>query len=147
MRLECETIIDAPPDEVYELVMDPHRLGEWVSIHERVKEAPDGILEEGSLMTQRMKLAGKGFDVRWRVTTAERPRHVVWTGEGPARSQAYIEYGFEPDGEGTRFRYVNEFALPGGAIGAFAGRAVTGTSLPQKELERSLERLRKLLEA
>lgn len=146
MRLECEITLPATPDDVYEVVMDPRRLGEWVSIHERVKEGPDGILEEGSRMTQRMKLAGKGFDVRWRVTKADRPRHVVWAGEGPARSQAFIEYRFTPEDGGTRFGYVNEFALPGGALGTFAGRAVLGTSLPQRELERSLDRLRKLLE-
>lgn len=146
MRLECEIALPATPEEVYRVVMDPRRLGEWVSIHDEVKEGPDAILEEGSRMTQRMKLAGKGFDVRWRVTTADRPRHVVWTGEGPARSRAYIEYRFTPEDGGTRFGYVNEFALPGGALGAFAGRAVARTSLPQRELERSLERLKGLLE-
>lgn len=147
MRLESEVELPAPPEEVYELVMDPRRLGEWVSIHESVKDGPTGILEEGSRMTQRMRLAGKGFDVRWLVTQADRPRHVVWTGEGPARSTAYIEYRLEPvDGsKATQFGYVNEFALPGGAVGAFAGRFVAGTSLPARELERSLERLKGIL--
>lgn len=147
MRLESEIELPAPPEEVYELVMDPSRLGEWVSIHDAVEDGPAGILEKGSRMTQRMKLAGKGFEVRWLVTKADRPHHVEWTGEGPARSKAYIEYRFEPleGGAATRFGYVNEFALPGGAVGAFAGRFVAGTSLPARELERSLERLKAIL--
>ena len=34
--------IDAPIERVWELVMDPDRLGEWVTIHESVSEVPDG---------------------------------------------------------------------------------------------------------
>jgi uncharacterized protein YndB with AHSA1/START domain len=145
MRFEREITLPAPPDEVYEVVMDPRRLADWVTIHEELKDAPPGLLEEGSRLHQRLKLVGRGFDVRWTVTTAERPEQVVWNGEGPARSKALVEYHLSPDDGGTRFGYVNEFNLPGGFLGRFAGRAVAGTSIPDREADRSLERLRKLL--
>ncbi len=146
MRLERAIQIAQSPDAVYKVVMDPHRLGEWVSIHERLGSAPEGILEQGSELTQTLKLAGRPFEVRWTVTVARRPDHVVWEGEGPARSRASVEYDLAPDGAGTRFKYVNVFELPGGALGRFASAAVERTSIPGRELERSLERLKGLLE-
>jgi len=146
MKLEREIDLPASPDEVYDVVMDPQRLAEWVTIHDALKEAPPRVLEHGDAMCQRLKLAGKGFDVRWEVTTADRPRHVVWTGDGPARSTAVSEYRFAPTDSGTRFTYALEFRPPGGLLGGFASRAVLSTSVPQRELEGSLERLKALLE-
>jgi uncharacterized protein YndB with AHSA1/START domain len=146
MRVEREITVPAAPEEVYEVVMDPQRLADWVTIHEELKDAPSGLLEEGSRLHQRLKLAGRGFDVRWQVTAADRPSHVVWTGEGPARSTAYVEYKLSADDGGTRFGYVNEFNLPGGFLGRFAGRAVASTSIPDGEADRSLERLKALFE-
>ena len=36
--------IDAPIERVWELVMDPERLGDWVTIHRSVSEVPDAEL-------------------------------------------------------------------------------------------------------
>ena len=68
-------------------------------------------------MCQRLRLAGKGFDVRWLVTVADRGRQAVWTGEGPARSDAISEFHFYPNPGGTRFGYVLELKPPGGLLG------------------------------
>ncbi len=146
MKLEREIDLPASPEEVYDVVMDPRRLHEWVTIHEDVKEAPPRVLEHGDVMLQRLKVAGKGLDVRWKVTTAERARRVVWTGDGPARSTAISEYRFTPVEAGTHFVYGLEFRPPGGILGGFASRAVLSTSVPQRELEGSLQRLKALLE-
>jgi carbon monoxide dehydrogenase subunit G len=146
MRLEREVHLDAPPKEVYELVMDPRRLEEWVSIHQSLEEAPEGILTKGAKIRQKLKLAGRPFEVRWTVTKNDRPKHVVWRGEGPIGSTAGIEYGFEEEDGGTRFRYVNEYDLPGGTLGRFAGRFVAGSRIPDRELDRSLEKLKRLLQ-
>ena len=55
-------------------------------------------------------------------------------------------YELEPDGNGgTRFTYVNEYSLPGGALGKLGGRAVAPAS--RRESERSLSKLKKLLES
>ena len=57
-------------------------------------------------------------------------RKVVWEGRGPVASHARVEYRFEPNGDGTRFTYVNQYDLPGGPLGRLAERTVaraTGT--------------------
>ncbi len=153
MRIERTVELKAPPQRIYEVVMNPARLAEWVTIHHSLDGAPDGQLQEGSELGQSLKLAGQRLPVRWRVVQNDPCRRVVWEGHGPVRSRARVVYGFEPlepsgDGpggsEGTRFSYVNEYELPGGALGRLAGRSVA--RLAGKEADRSLERLRRLVE-
>ncbi|HWH45849.1 MAG TPA: SRPBCC family protein [Thermoleophilaceae bacterium] len=145
MKIERTIEIDAPREEVYAVCMDPERLADWVTIHVGVKDAPD-TLERGSTMTQCLKLAGKRFDVRWKVVKDDSPQRVVWEGEGPVHSKAQVVYEFEENGNGgTRFSYMNHYDLPGGVLGRIGARAVE--PLSARESERSLERLKRLLES
>jgi carbon monoxide dehydrogenase subunit G len=136
--------IAASPQEVYDVVMDPARLEEWVTIHHHLEDAPNGRLRKGSKMTQSLKLAGKKFNVRWTVVENDPCVRVVWEGRGPVASHARVVYELEKNGDGTKFSYLNEYDLPGGALGRIAGRAVARVT--QKELEGSLQRLKSLVE-
>jgi carbon monoxide dehydrogenase subunit G len=144
VKVERTIEIGAPPERVYEVVMDPRHLQDWVTIHDQLEEAPDGPLERGSELTQRLKLAGRKFKVRWKVVENDACRRVVWDGQGPVHSRAQVIYGFEQNGEGTRFSYSNEYDLPGGVLGRMAGGAVKRVTT--KEVDATLERLKKLLE-
>lgn len=146
MRVERDIGIDAAPERVYEVLMDPRRLEDWVTIHAELKAAPSGDLTQGSELSQCLKLAGQKFTVHWRVVEDDHPRRVVWEGRGPVGSKARVVYQLEPDGNGgTRFTYANEYSIPGGALGRLGGRAVAPAS--RRESERSLAKLKKLLEA
>lgn len=138
--------IDAPVERVWDLVMDPHRLGEWVTTHESVDNVPEGGLERGSTFDQRMKLAGKGFDVTWTVTACDAPNRAEWEGAGPAGSSASVTYELSESNGGTRFDYANGFELPGGALGRFAGKAVGGAAA-RSQARKTLTRLKGLLES
>jgi carbon monoxide dehydrogenase subunit G len=144
VKVERTVEIAAPPEEVYEVVMDPGRLEDWVTIHHHLEDAPDGRLRKGSKLTQCLKLAGKKFNVRWTVVENDPCTRVVWEGRGPVASHARVVYEFKGNGKGTTFSYLNEYDLPGGALGRLAGRAVSRVT--QKELEGSLQRLRSLVE-
>lgn len=144
MKVEGSVDVEAPPETVYGLVMDPRRLREWVSIHDRLMWAPDGELDKGSTLAQCLKVAGQRFTVRWCVTEDDRPRRVVWEGRGPVRTQARVTYEFAARDGGTRFSYANEYELPGGVAGRLTGRAVSRVA--KHELNRSLDRLKALAE-
>jgi carbon monoxide dehydrogenase subunit G len=144
MKVEHTTAIDAAPAELFDVVTNPRRLADWVTIHEELVKAPAGALRKGSKLTQKLKLAGRCFTVEWTVVESERPRKVVWKGRGPVHSEASVTYELEPNGGGTRFSYRNDYQLPGGPIGRIAGPLVTRVT--KRELEASLERLRKLVE-
>jgi uncharacterized protein YndB with AHSA1/START domain len=137
--------IHAPPERVYDVVLDPSRLDEWVSIHRKLHHADDGPPRAGFQMDQTLHLRGTNFKVHWTLTEAERPDHATWEGRGPARSYARTTYRLSPNGDGTRFEYENEFKPPGGMIGAAASRVIVG-GVPQREANRSLQRLKALLE-
>jgi carbon monoxide dehydrogenase subunit G len=144
MRVERTTHIAAPPKDVYDVVMDPQKLRDWVTIHQRLEGSPRTPLQKGSELTQCLKLAGRTFKVHWDVVQNDPCEHVVWEGRGPLGSHAKVEYRFDANEGGTNFSYVNEYDLPGGPVGRFAGRAVSRVT--QKEVDGSLQRLKQLVE-
>jgi carbon monoxide dehydrogenase subunit G len=137
--------IDAPPEAVWKTVMDPHRLGEWVTIHRALRSADGGPPKVGYRMEQQVHLRGVSLDIHWRLMQCEPCRLAVWEGRGPARSRAHTEYVLHAEGDGTHFDYRNEFRPPLGPVGAFASRALVG-GMPEREARRTIERLRELLE-
>lgn len=136
--------IAAPPERVWAVVMDPRRLGDWVTIHRSVANAPER-LEQGSTFEQTLNLRGAPLHVEWTVVDLDPPRRAAWDGRGPVHSRASIVYELTPSGEGTLFEYANEFKTPGGPLGAVAGRVLVG-GLSEREAERSLTRLKALVE-
>ncbi len=137
--------ISATPEEVWKTVMDPYRLGEWVTIHRTLRWADGGPPRVGYEMEQQVHLRGVSLDVHWRLVECESCRLAVWEGRGPARSRARTEYALRPERGGTHFDYRNEFRPPLGPVGALASRALVG-GMPEREARRTIERLRKLLE-
>jgi uncharacterized protein YndB with AHSA1/START domain len=148
MTLVTATIdIDAPPERVYDTMLDPARLKDWVTIHRRVNRSDDGTPREGYEMEQTLCLRGANFKVRWTLTEADKPETATWEGRGPAHSYARTSYHLRPrDGGGTRFDYENEFKAPGGFLGAAASKALMG-GVPEREARNSLERLKAMLES
>lgn len=143
--VRCEIELDARPERVWDVVMDPHRLSEWVTTHRSLGDGAPAELEQGASFEQELRLAGVGFRVRWRVDEVEEPRRVVWSGDGPSGSSARVRYTLEPVDGGTRFGYENEFELPGGVAGKLAGKAL-GERASRREAERSLDNLKRLVE-
>lgn len=141
-----EIEIAAPPEAVWDVVMNPHRLEDWVTTHDSLGDDAPRELERGSTFKQTLKVGGPKFEVTWKVVEAQRPRRVEWEGDGPAGSSAGVVYELEPSGsDATTFRYENDFKLPGGALGRLAGRTV-GASTARREAERSLANLKRLIE-
>jgi uncharacterized protein YndB with AHSA1/START domain len=138
--------IDAPIQKVWDTVMDSSRLGEWVTIHRGIRNAPDGPLQPGATMDQQMQVRGFRFQVHWTLVSVQEPTLAEWKGRGPAHSGARIRYVLTDNGDGaTEFEYTNEFSPPGGRLGNFASRMIVGAA-SQREAHNSLMRLKALLE-
>jgi uncharacterized membrane protein len=138
--------IDAPREDVYDLVLDPARLEQWVTIHRRINARDAGPPREGYEMDQTLCLRGANFKVHWTLTEADRPDRATWEGRGPAHSYARTSYVLKAvDGGRTKFEYENEFKPPGGIVGAAASRMLIG-GVPEREATRSLQRLKALVE-
>jgi uncharacterized membrane protein len=138
--------IDAPIEQVWETVMDPYRLGDWVTIHRSVSDVSDVPLRRGSTMTQAMHVRGLTFHVHWTLMAVDNPRRAEWEGHGPAHSAALIRYELSSDDQGrTTFQYTNELHPPGGRLGSVASRMIVGAT-SEREANHSLSRLKELLE-
>jgi uncharacterized protein YndB with AHSA1/START domain len=136
--------IAATPAEVWDAIMDPTRLGEWVTIHRKLRHSDDGSPRVGFRMDQQIHLRGVSLDVHWTLVECVPSKHALWEGRGPARSRARTEYQLHPiDRSGTRFDYRNEFHAPLGPLGALASRALVG-GIPERETTQTLHRLRSI---
>jgi uncharacterized protein YndB with AHSA1/START domain len=145
-RVTASIDIAAPPEKVWEVVMDPDRLGDWVSIHREVDKVSDRPLKGGSTLRQELCLRHVTFHVRWTVEEARPCEEAVWEGRGPARSKAHTRYSLSAtDDGGTRFEYENEFKAPLGPLGAAASRALVG-GVPKREAHATLTKLKALVE-
>jgi uncharacterized protein YndB with AHSA1/START domain len=138
--------IDAPPERVWETVMNPNRLKDWVTIHRAVRDVSAQPLKQGATMEQTLHIRGVSFHVHWTLTDVKEPHVAEWEGRGPAHSRARIRYQLSGDGDGpTEFEYTNEFHPPGGRLGTVASRVIVGAA-SEREANNSLQRLKSLLE-
>jgi uncharacterized membrane protein len=138
--------INAPIQRVWETVMDPEHLKDWVTIHRSLRGVSDRPLRKGSTMDQVLHIRGVSFHVHWTLTDLAAPQRAEWEGVGPARSLARIRYELSGDDAGpTNFDYTNEFEPPGGKLGNMASRFIVGAT-SEREANSSLARLKALLE-
>ncbi len=140
--------IQAPPQKVWDTVMDPYKFDQWVTIHRAMRNVSDRPLRKGSTMEQVLHMRGVSFHVRWTLIDLSSPNRAEWEGRGPAHSRARIVYILSADSDGdgpTCFEYINEFTPPGGRLGNVAGRVIVGAA-SEREARNSLSRLKSLLE-
>jgi carbon monoxide dehydrogenase subunit G len=138
--------INVPVERVWETIMDPKRLGDWVTIHKSVSGVSGDPVAKGAKMDQVLQLRGVSFKVHWTLADVSAPNLAQWEGRGPAHSLARIRYELSGnDGGPTRFAYTNEFKTPGGPLGNVASRVVVG-GVSEREANNSLRALKQLLE-
>jgi hypothetical protein len=138
--------IDAPPEVVFDTMLDPRRLHEWVTIHRELLHADDGTPAEGMRMQNSCACAGATFKVDWELTDCDRPAHARWKGKGPARSKAETEYRL------SARRRRHPLLLPQRVHRAVRARSAPWprarwwAGCPEVEARRSLANLKALLE-
>jgi carbon monoxide dehydrogenase subunit G len=138
--------IEAPRRVVFDTIMDPNRLRDWVTIHRSLDHVSAEPASQGATMEQVLHIRGVSFKVHWKLVAVSAPHEAEWQGRGPAMSRALIRYMLSgPDDGPTRFEYTNEFSAPGGPLGSIASRVVVGAA-SEREARNSLSRLKELLE-
>lgn len=148
MRRVTGTIeIAAPLKQVWEVLMDPRRIEEWVTINRGLGPLPELPLHDRAKLDQTLELHGRELEVNWELMEAHEPYLASWEGKGPGRSHATITYTLNATGHGTiRFDYVNDFYLPRWPK-KWLARYLLRDGIAQREVEASLEKLKRLIEA
>ena len=94
---ESETVVPASPEETWEAITDPERLGEWLGEGADVDLRPGGDLR----IDER-----DGF-----VEEVDEPRRLVFWWAAPGEESSRVEIDLEPEPDGTRVRVVESRPL------------------------------------
>lgn len=107
-HVEMTSVLDAPPETVFDFVCDIDRWPEWDAFAEEIVEASDRPLVAGSTYVER-----DGKDVsHWRVVEFDRPRRQVHVGKVPFLGEVVVEMDLQPTGDGrTSFHHVVRYAV------------------------------------
>lgn len=98
------------PDELYAMVSDVTRMGEWSPICKACWWDEGQGPEVGAWFTGRNELPERTWETRSQVVAADPGRKFAWeVNDG----WVYWGYTFEPDGEGTRLTESWEFLAKG----------------------------------
>jgi uncharacterized protein YndB with AHSA1/START domain len=139
---ENETIIDASPDAVFDVLLDAHAYPEWVVGAKAIREVDPSWPAPGSEFHHRI---GAGpVDIRDSTTMVERERArrvLLEVHAGPVGS-GMVDISLEPAGDGTKVTIV-EYPI-GGPAKALDGR-VEDVAVGARNVE-SLRRLKHLVE-
>lgn len=143
-------LVRSSPEEVYDLVSDVTRTGEWSQQCRACSWEDGGSARVGAWFTGRNEAGGRTWETRSRVIAAERGREFAWeVGEG------YVRWSFrmEPADGGTRLTESWEF-LPAGidffhkAYGDAAEKQIAiRTRAAHEGIPATLEAVRRIAEA
>lgn len=145
-RVEKSIEIKAPPGKVWEmLALD--RLPEWEEGLEETVEytsevrTPEDKYRVGAFTRTNIKVAGT---IDFEITESLEKERLKYRMMGKRANNTVVTYVLEPSENGTKLSYVKTFELPWGALGMLLDKL--GKGMLEKEAERSLEKLKNILE-
>jgi uncharacterized protein YndB with AHSA1/START domain len=115
--------IDASPQEVWEIVSDPHNLPLWNRHIREVRDVPEHGLKEGTRYWTRLSFLGVSARVDAEVEEIDPPRFARIRLTGPL--DAVVRTWVRPAGSGrSRLEHEIEYHLRGGPVGELLARAL-----------------------
>lgn len=134
--------IDASPEHVYDALVDPATMKDWMDMHE-VRDLTGGLDVPGTRYTQ---VVGGPWRFRGEIIRAERPTVHEQAGRGPWGASFRMTASLSPGNGGTDLELETEYVVPFGAIGRLLDRLFIERQ-PRTIANRELDRLVALVEA
>jgi hypothetical protein len=101
LRASASTTIARPADELYDMVADITRMGEWSTACRGGRWDDGASAVVGAWFTGVNVARDNEYETRNEVVAADRPHEVAWVAGGTAEGWARWSYRFEPTAEGT----------------------------------------------
>ncbi len=148
VRFDVSREIEAPPERVFDAMVDLEGAGAWMPGLVAMKLLDDGPVCAGSRWRETRKMFGSEATEEFEVVTFERPRVLGLRVDGSkgssGRGEFLFEYRLEPTERGTDVALVGEIRGLGGIPG-FLGRLMV---IPyRKACAKDLDALAEHLEA
>ena len=137
MRTVTVTVdVDAPIEEVWEVVADPRNLPRWNRRITKVHGVPREGLDEGTEYTTVVSFAGVGAHIDAEVLEIKRPQYSKIRLSGPVLDAIVTTHLTPIDEHHTRVEHVVEYDMRGGILGRLAAKALDISGGPQLVLRR-----------
>ena len=137
-----EIYVHASPEEVFDVLSDPERYGDWVVGASRSHDGEGDWPAPGSTFEHIQGFLGIGWPDKTAVVSSNRPRTLVLQAYFRPFAINKVELRLSPRGRGTKLVMVE---YPTGGFAARLPRPVVDLALKLRNLE-SLRRLRKVAE-
>jgi uncharacterized protein YndB with AHSA1/START domain len=122
-RISESLVVEASPEEVWDVVADPRNLPRWNRFIRSVRDVPENGLRAGSKYWTVLGGLGVSVKVRAEVEEIEPPRYSRVRLSGPL--DAVVTTWVRPAGSGrSRLEHEVEYHLRGGAVGELFARSV-----------------------
>lgn len=141
VRLSSSIEIGAPPEQVFDRLIDVERMNEWQTDLVRAKRLDGGALASGSRFEQVRQFGGREQKTTAVVDDLEAPERFTWrSDDGPVKATG--GYRLDPSGVGTALQM--DFTLRGRG---FLGLILKLTHLKsQRTAQTSLETFKQVVE-
>ena len=137
--------INAPIDQVWEILASCERLPEWnVNIVE-VKDCPDRLDRVGARATTVARVFGRRIEGSQETTRADKPHAYALKISGAGGAKATVDLTFTEASGGTDATQEVEYDLPMGLFAGVAERLLGGSI--ERDLRHSMENFKALCEA
>lgn len=137
--------IDAPIDQVWEIIAKPERAAEWQVGVEEVKGGGP-IDHVGARYSAVVKSMGRRLEFTSETTRVEKPRLLEQRASGAGGVQGTAGIALEPAGGGTDITFTMDYELPGGFVGGIADKLFMERAL-ERDIRHGSENLKALCEA
>lgn len=143
VRVEVDTTINRPVEEVFAYVSDIARQPEWVSTLTESRKTTDGPTQVGTTYRQAVKFLGRRMDMNCEITKYESPRLYAFRAQnGPMHME--MQFTLTEDGpEATKVMQVAE----GESAGFFKLADPILARTMKKQFIADLESLKTMLES
>lgn len=135
--------IDAPPERVYEILLDGWRYADWVAGAKRIRAVDANWPEPGSRFHHKVGVGPFKIKDTTKLLEAERPSHVRLEARARPAGVVVVDIRIEPEDGGSRVKLV-EYPVRGVAK-VFHNR-IQDAMIHGRNVE-SLRRLKKLAES
>jgi carbon monoxide dehydrogenase subunit G len=103
--------IPKPPGDVFAVITDFNRYGEWMTIHGSFPDGPPESLEQGSSFRQQVSVMGMPAQVTWTVTEIT-DRSIDMSGQGPMGIELRTAFNVAEAGDGSEVTMSMELNGP-----------------------------------
>lgn len=142
-HIEATRYIDASPEQVFAVITDADKRGDWLTIHAGWLAEPPATLAVGTTLVEKVVMLGMANKIEWTIDEIDAPKKVVNSGTGMAGVKVRFEFTVAPEGSGSQVSIAGDFQ--GALIVGALGKAVEKDGM--KNLDDSLTKLEELAKA